>query len=156
MFGNHSKKRPNNLVMGRCFDHHILDMMEFGVENYQSMAAFKKAVTLGAKPCFVFSGDVFETSGACLLRFLLLRPTVVCVTSLLSVWKRFANPCAKVREPSTWAAERCGAFPPKFGTALSLSIRFEGGGRPHCADITVVAVWLESTGPASGLSLIHI
>jgi len=29
--GSHQKKRPNNLVFGRTFDGHILDMFEFGV-----------------------------------------------------------------------------------------------------------------------------
>jgi ribosome production factor 2 len=64
MFGNHTKKRPHNLVLGRCFDHHILDMMEFGVDNYVPMSAFKGvSATLGSKPCFSFNGDLFDTDG---------------------------------------------------------------------------------------------
>lgn len=64
MFGNHTKKRPHNLVVGRCFDHHILDMMELGVDNFVPMGAFKGvSATLGSKPCFSFNGDLFETDG---------------------------------------------------------------------------------------------
>jgi hypothetical protein len=60
MFGCHSKKRPNNLIIGknvgvhealcdssrrilfegRMFDYNILDMFEFGVEKFVSMDNF--------------------------------------------------------------------------------------------------------------------
>ena len=33
MFGSHSKKRPNNLVIGRTYEHKVLDMVELGVTN---------------------------------------------------------------------------------------------------------------------------
>ena len=36
-FGSHNKKRPDNLVIGRMFDHQLLDMVEFGVSNYSKM-----------------------------------------------------------------------------------------------------------------------
>eukprot|EP00124_Ichthyophonus_hoferi_P004955 Ihof_evm2s623 gene=Ihof_evmTU2s623 len=63
VFGSHSKKRPSNLVLGRMFDHHVLDMVEFGVEKAISVAQFKAETTvLGAKPCFLFNGDLFETN----------------------------------------------------------------------------------------------
>lgn len=58
--GSHTKKRPNNLVLGRMFDGHLLDMYEFGVENFQSLQSFpgfKKA--LGAKPMMTFIGDLW-------------------------------------------------------------------------------------------------
>ena len=32
--GTHQKKRPNNLTMGRMYCSHLLDMFEFGVENF--------------------------------------------------------------------------------------------------------------------------
>ena len=41
MVGSHSKKRPNNIVMGRLFNYQLLDMVEFGVLDYQSMDTFK-------------------------------------------------------------------------------------------------------------------
>eukprot|EP00123_Amoebidium_parasiticum_P020290 comp4684_c0_seq1/m.854 comp4684_c0_seq1/g.854 ORF comp4684_c0_seq1/g.854 comp4684_c0_seq1/m.854 type:complete len:318 (-) comp4684_c0_seq1:118-1071(-) len=63
VFGSHSKKRPSNLVIGRMFDHHLLDMVEFGVGSVKSVTDFKaETTTLGAKPCFLFNGDLFETN----------------------------------------------------------------------------------------------
>lgn len=64
VYGSHSKKRPNNLVMGRMYDHHIYDLVEVGVENYKSMQSFsyerKLAPQLGSKPFFAFIGEGFE------------------------------------------------------------------------------------------------
>lgn len=70
-FGTHSKKRPHNLVLGRMFDHRILDMVEFGVDNFKSMAEFAATAdasaaggcTPEAKPCLVFQGAEWEHSG---------------------------------------------------------------------------------------------
>ena len=41
-FGSHNKKRPNNLIFGRSFDDHILDIFEVGVKKYQSLMDFRK------------------------------------------------------------------------------------------------------------------
>eukprot|EP00897_Mesotaenium_endlicherianum_P010516 jgi/Mesen1/9493/ME000063S08948 len=64
-FGSHSKKRPDNLVVGRMFDHHVYDMLELGVERFTSIGALggggKYAPQVGSKPCFVFVGADFET-----------------------------------------------------------------------------------------------
>lgn len=64
-FGSHSKKRPNNLVIGRTYDHHIYDLVELGVENFKSMESFsygrKLAPRLGSKPLFAFIGEGFES-----------------------------------------------------------------------------------------------
>ena len=38
--GSHQKKRPDNLVLGRIFDGHILDMFEFAVEDFKGSEAF--------------------------------------------------------------------------------------------------------------------
>ncbi len=40
-FGSHSKKRPDNLVLGCMFDGHLLDMHELGVANFKALAEFK-------------------------------------------------------------------------------------------------------------------
>lgn len=57
----HSKKRPNNLILGRMFDHHILDMVELGLENYKGLEEFKNTkISAGTKPCMVFCGTQFE------------------------------------------------------------------------------------------------
>ncbi|KZV18763.1 ribosome production factor 2 [Dorcoceras hygrometricum] len=65
VFGSHSKKRPNNLVIGRTYDHHIFDLVEIGVENFKSMQTFsydkKLAPQIGSKPFFAFVGELFES-----------------------------------------------------------------------------------------------
>ncbi|XP_073156730.1 ribosome production factor 2 homolog [Henckelia pumila] len=65
VFGSHSKKRPNNLVIGRTYDHHIYDLVEIGVENFKSMESFsydkKLAPQIGSKPFFAFVGESFES-----------------------------------------------------------------------------------------------
>lgn len=61
VFGSHNKKRPHNLVFGRTFDGQILDMIEFGVTAFKKLCQFKPTkVPLGAKPCLIFNGDLFE------------------------------------------------------------------------------------------------
>ncbi|KAL5202169.1 hypothetical protein ABZP36_013121 [Zizania latifolia] len=65
VYGCHSKKRPNNLVLGRTYDHHIYDLVEVGVENYRSIESYvydkKLAPKLGSKPFFAFIGEHFES-----------------------------------------------------------------------------------------------
>lgn len=38
--GTHQKKRPDNIVFGRLFADHLLDMFEFGVSGYKAMGTF--------------------------------------------------------------------------------------------------------------------
>ncbi|KAF1775027.1 Brix domain [Phytophthora cactorum] len=63
VFDDENKKRPNNLVFGRTFDGHILDVMEFGFSNFKSINAFKckSKKAPGSKPSFVFAGDQWES-----------------------------------------------------------------------------------------------
>jgi ribosome production factor 2 len=62
IFGNTTKKRPNNVIMGRTFDFQLLDMIEFGLESLKPIVAFKATTNaFGSKPCLIFQGDLFET-----------------------------------------------------------------------------------------------
>ncbi|KAJ7363663.1 rRNA-binding ribosome biosynthesis protein rpf2 [Desmophyllum pertusum] len=61
LFGSHSKKRPHNLVIGRCFDGHILDMVELGIDKFISLNQIKaQKCSAETKPCLLFSGQAFE------------------------------------------------------------------------------------------------
>lgn len=63
-YGSHSKKRPDNLVIGRMYDHHIYDLVEVGVENFKSNESFtydkKLTPRVGSKPFIAFVGEGFE------------------------------------------------------------------------------------------------
>lgn len=60
-FTSHSKKRPHNLVIGRTFDGHMLDMVEFGVDLYKAIEDFPARISLGVKPILIFTGEPFQT-----------------------------------------------------------------------------------------------
>jgi ribosome production factor 2 len=62
----HTKKRPNNLILGRTFDFRLLDMVELGVEAFKPIKSFggKADFQVGNKPCFVFAGQEFDTQPA--------------------------------------------------------------------------------------------
>jgi len=61
VFGSHNKKRPHNMIIGRMYDYHMLDMVELGVESYTALKEFKTAkVALGCKPALVFHGEPFS------------------------------------------------------------------------------------------------
>ena len=63
MIALHNKKRPHNLVMGRMYEHTLLDMVEFGIENYKGLRDFKvPKISEGLKPLLVFNGDLFENN----------------------------------------------------------------------------------------------
>lgn len=61
VFGSHNKKRPNNLIFGRLFDYHVLDMIELGLEKFVSLQDVKcSKCPEGTKPLLIFAGDAFE------------------------------------------------------------------------------------------------
>ncbi|KAI9915174.1 hypothetical protein PsorP6_008456 [Peronosclerospora sorghi] len=66
LIGSSTKKRPNNLVLGRTYDGNILDVIECSFSNFKSISAFKckSKKAPGSKPCFVFTGDQWETTEA--------------------------------------------------------------------------------------------
>lgn len=56
-FGSTSKKRPNNLILGRIFENEILDMIELGIKHYTSMPEYKtEKIGTNVKPCLIFNG----------------------------------------------------------------------------------------------------
>uniref|UniRef100_A0A7S0R6A6 Ribosome production factor 2 homolog n=1 Tax=Chlamydomonas leiostraca TaxID=1034604 RepID=A0A7S0R6A6_9CHLO len=62
--GSHTKKRPQNLVMGRFHDGRLYDALEMGVAAYTSIQDFGAAGTgsnLGSKPAILFVGDKFDS-----------------------------------------------------------------------------------------------
>ncbi|KAI8976267.1 Brix domain-containing protein [Pilobolus umbonatus] len=64
--GTHLKKRPHNLTFIRMYNHQLLDMYEFGIENAKSLnmiPGLKCAV--GLKPMLIFNGDLFESDLVC-------------------------------------------------------------------------------------------
>lgn len=63
-FGSSSKKRPFRLILGRHFDTSLLDMQEFGVQEYKAMSTFHPTVkesVIGSKPLLIFQGTPFES-----------------------------------------------------------------------------------------------
>lgn len=61
-FGSHSKKRPNNLILGRLFNYKVYDMYELSLTNIKTMSQFKpsKFPSYCNSPCIIFQGDGFE------------------------------------------------------------------------------------------------
>jgi ribosome production factor 2 len=63
-----NKKRPNNLVLGRTFDHQILDMVEVGILSYKSIQDYGGSVPkkrIGSKPLMLFLGDLWQQDSKC-------------------------------------------------------------------------------------------
>ena len=63
-FGSHNKKRPDNIVFHRFYHDQVLDMLEIGIDEIQTMEDFKNCMTIeyGVQPMLIFQGDTFEFS----------------------------------------------------------------------------------------------
>jgi ribosome production factor 2 len=63
MFCSHSKKRPNNLIVGRTYEHKVLDMVELGVVSSNSIEEVAESIEVpfNAHPFVVFQGDLWES-----------------------------------------------------------------------------------------------
>ncbi|CAH0552452.1 unnamed protein product [Brassicogethes aeneus] len=61
LMGSHSKKRPDNLVIGRMFNYSLLDMIELYVESFEGLREFAASkISLGTKPVLIFNGLQWE------------------------------------------------------------------------------------------------
>lgn len=57
MFGSTSKKRPDNLILGRIFEHELLDMVELGIKYFRGLGEFKnEKIGTCVKPTLIFNG----------------------------------------------------------------------------------------------------
>ena len=67
MFCSHSKKRPHNIVIGRTYEHKVLDMVELGVTNIKSIEELTSSIEVPfhAQPFLVFQGDLWESDTDC-------------------------------------------------------------------------------------------
>lgn len=69
-FFSHNKKRPMDVIFGRLFNYHMMEMYEFGVTNLitsdpkQPNHLPKAEYDSGAIPALIFQGDQWETEFA--------------------------------------------------------------------------------------------
>ena len=63
-FISNSKKRPDNLIIGRTFDRKLLDMVELHVKEFKSSEEFttKVEVPVHSRPLIMFNGEVWGFS----------------------------------------------------------------------------------------------
>ncbi|KAK9757755.1 hypothetical protein RND81_01G184000 [Saponaria officinalis] len=122
LFASDSKKRPNNLVMGRFYDHHIYDMVEVGVENFKSLQSFsynkKFAPKMGSKPLIAFMGEGFESNELKHLKEVLLdllRGEVVDKLNIAGVDRIYV--CTAVSDNKVFLTH-CGLRLKKSGTTV--------------------------------------
>lgn len=66
IYTSHNKKRPNNIIMGRLYDGHVMDMIELGLQNFVALEDFVGAKKrIGSIPCFIFAGDEWDRNPTC-------------------------------------------------------------------------------------------
>ncbi|CAE7844889.1 bxdc1, partial [Symbiodinium microadriaticum] len=65
IIGSHSKKRPHNMIMGRMYDGHLLDMVELGISSFRGIESFlSRTKAVGSKPVMMFLGDEWESDSS--------------------------------------------------------------------------------------------
>lgn len=67
VFANENKKRHNNIVLGRIYDTHVLDMIELGITKFESILACRKRTNnVDASsyecPLLLFQGEEFANA----------------------------------------------------------------------------------------------
>jgi ribosome production factor 2 len=64
VFASHNKKRPDNLIFHRFYENQVLDVLEMGVDEIQTMEDFKNcmSIEIGQQPILMFQGDCFDMS----------------------------------------------------------------------------------------------
>mmetsp|Transcript_1778 Transcript_1778/g.2808 ORF Transcript_1778/g.2808 Transcript_1778/m.2808 type:complete len:315 (+) Transcript_1778:162-1106(+) len=77
LLASHSKKRPNNLTIGRIFDKQMLDMVEVGITNFKSVQEMLKKNPTATKAvdgqsAVIFQGEWTQSEELESLRSLLL------------------------------------------------------------------------------------
>lgn len=56
-FGSTSKKRPDNLIIGRLYEQQVLDIVELAIKEFRELKEFKvEKISAHVKPCIVFNG----------------------------------------------------------------------------------------------------
>jgi ribosome production factor 2 len=62
VFFSHNKRRPNNVIFGRLFNKHVMEMYEIGVLSFKLQPDLPGAHTLdhGAVPALLFEGDQWD------------------------------------------------------------------------------------------------
>lgn len=61
VFGSTSKKRPNNLILGRLYEHELLDMVELGINSFKGLNDFhNEKIGTCVKPCLIFNGPKWK------------------------------------------------------------------------------------------------
>ena len=63
MVASHNKKRPNNLVIGRTYEHKVLDMAELAIKQVKTIDEVNASLSIPAnvQPFMFFQGDLWES-----------------------------------------------------------------------------------------------
>ncbi len=82
MYVSDSKKRPDNVVLGRLFDHHVLDMIELGVDAYLPMAAIESEKSAEGTVVYIYVGGWVGMGGWVFYYVALIFPCVAAAAAV--------------------------------------------------------------------------